>query len=60
MSTRSKRISHQCDGANTIELIIVNRNNNMVRKAGSRDRICYCLAIIEIRVHKGVIHNRNY
>ena len=41
-------------------VIIVNRNNNMVGMAGSRERICYCLAIIEIRVDKGVIHNRNY
>ena len=38
-----------------MDVTIVNRNNKMVRKAGSRDRICYCLAIIEVRVHKCVI-----
>ena len=31
----------------------------MVRKAGSRDQICYCLAANLFRVHKGFIDSRD-
>ena len=40
--------------ASLIEII------DMVRKAGSRDQISYCLVIIEIRVHNDAFVYRVY
>ena len=39
---RLKSHRHATGTSTSLNCCIVNRNTDMVRKAGSRDRICYC------------------